>query len=564
MSWSHLYRAVTALIFAVFLSAPLGFEMGRAAETGGSSSDYIPDASYYLLMAEIAIQRKEYLTAAEEYSNAAAQSTDPELAGRAAEFAFEYGYDAFALSGVRRWLSLDPENRLAHEYAARLHFRRHDFDQALDHWRIALGPVDERSEEDYFSLGADLGEENDAVGVTRLLSRLAADAPDSPALRLVLGQAALRSGAYDLALGSAGLAARGAPEWVEPEILRARALLSSGAEYQALEVMEALLSRQPSLGIELEFVRLLAASGRNTRAMETLRDLVKKYGVYPELVRLHGLLSLSVEDTDAAERDFKELARRSENVYESLFYLGQIAQTRGDYRDSIRLLGRVLGGPYLFPAQLNIASAYSSLGEYQAGIDHLQKFAVKYPHYAVDSLQPQALLLQQMGRTDEALATYDLILRFAPRNVELLVLKAVLLEESGDLGAGMKVMREAVAIAPYNAGVLNTLGYTLVNRTRRHAEGYRLIRLALELQPESPAIVDSMGWALYRLGRLEEARSYLELAYSLMEDPELVAHLGELLWVTGEQERATELWNSAIVTFPDSKPLNSTREKYLQ
>jgi len=566
MSRLNLPRTLLAKIIASCFIAPFLACAGWAAESSsaGGSADYIPDASYYLLMAEIAVQRREYLTAAEEYSNAAAQSTDPELAGRATEFAFEYGYDAFALSGVRRWLALDPEDRLAHSFAARLYLRRNDLDRALQHWRMSLGPVTERSDEVYFGLAADLAEEGNAVGATTLLTRLTTDAPDSPVLRLVLGQAALRSGAFELALGSAERAAKTDPEWLEPQILRARALLSLGAEYQALEIMEALLEQQTFLGFELEYVRMLATSGRSTRAMDSLRELAKKYGVHAELVRLHGLLSLAQDDLDSAERDFGELAKRSENVYESYYYLGQIAIARSEYRAAISLLSRIRGGAYLFPAQLSISGAYQSLGQHQAGIDHLKKFAGNYPHYAVDSLRPQAQLLQQMGRTDDALATFDLLLRLQPRRVDVMILRAVLLEESGPLDQAIDAMRQALEIAPWNATVLNTLGYTLVNRTRHYAEGYRLIRLALELEPNSPGIIDSMGWALFRQGKLEAARSYLELAYSMLEDPELVAHLGEVLWVTGERERATELWNASLVENPDSKPLLTTRQKYLK
>jgi tetratricopeptide (TPR) repeat protein len=298
--------------------------------------------------------------------------------------------------------------------------------------------------------------------------------------------------------------------------------------------------------------------------MEKIRELVKKYGINAELVRMHGLLSLAQEDLDRAEQDFKELVNRGDDVYESLYYLGQIALARGEYREGIRILGRIHGGAYLFPAQLNIAGAYHSLGQQQAGIDHLKKFGADYPHFAVASLKPQAQLLRQMGRRDDALATYDLILRFQPRSVDVMILRAVLLEESGRLDEAIDEMRRALEIAPLDASVLNTLGYTLANRTRRYSEAYRLIRLAFELEPDSPAIVDSMGWVLFRQGKLEIARSYLELAYSMMEDPELVAHLGEVLWATGEQVRATELWDAGLVKYPDSEPLKTTRQRYLQ
>jgi len=103
----------------------------------------------------------------------------------------------------------------------------------------------------------------------------------------------------------------------------------------------------------------------------------------------------------------------------------------------------------------------------------------------------------------------------------------------------------------------------LTNRTRRHDEAYRLIRLALELDPGSAPVIDSMGWVLYRKGRLDEARSYLELALSQLEDPEIMAHLGEVLWVSDERERALAIWDKGLVDYPDSQPLIETRLRFV-
>ena len=125
-------------------------------------------------------------------------------------------------------------------------------------------------------------------------------------------------------------------------------------------------------------------------------------------------------------------------------------------------------------------------------------------------------------------------------------------------------MQEVVALAPYDANSLNTLGYTLANRTRRYKEAYPLIRLALELDPGNPAIIDSMGWVLYRQGKTEEARSYLEQAHSILRDPELMAHLGEVLWVTGERDQARALWAEALAAYPDSEPLIETTGKFIE
>jgi tetratricopeptide (TPR) repeat protein len=542
------------------------FVFGCATQAPGEPevAEYIPDASYYLLMAEIAVQRKEYLSAAKEYLNAAMQSDDPEIADRATAFAFEYGYDAFALSGARRLLEIDPDNVTGHQYAGRLYLRRNDLIRALYHWRQALGPVEQRTDDDYLDLGAELLGETNAHGVTALLSRLSTDAPDSAGLSLALAQAAYRTGAFELALVSARRAIDGGQDSEGAQILIARTLLVTGAEYQALQFMEAQLAANPSFGLELEYQSLLVAAGRTRRAMERFGDLVERYGTHPELVRVHGLISLQEGEVDEAERDFTQLVKQGQRVYESLYYLAQVALTRGDYREAIRVLSRIRGEPYLLSAQLRIAAAYGALDEPQAGLDHLDTFASDFPRYAVDVLEPRAQLLNQMGRVDDALETYDRLLRFRPDTVKIMIAKAVVLDQAGQLNEAIDIMERTVAIAPVNSAALNTLGYTLTNRTGHHKKGYELIRRALEIEPESPATIDSMGWALYRQGRLEEARSYLELAYSLLDDPELVAHLGEVLWRLGEKERARELWDRAFAADPENEPLKETRERFLR
>jgi Flp pilus assembly protein TadD len=534
------------------------FISGCATQTTSTETpevEYIPDASYYLLIAEIASQRREFLTAAEGYLNAAQRSTDPELASRATKIAFEYGYDGLAMSGARIWVKLDPDEPLAHEYLGTLYLRRNNLDRSVEHWRAALGPVAERSNDAYVSLGAELGRESNRDGVTTLFIKLAIEDPDSPGLRFSLGQAAFQSGSYALALDSARRAVRTDPSWIQSQILLARSLLAVGDDYEALRYMDRLLLQNPGLGLELEYIRMLEQADRGGRARQRIRELASRYGAHPELVRTHGLISLNAGDMEDAERDFNELINHGDNVYESLFYLGQIQFERHDYWDATRTLNRIRGGPYLLPAQRRIISAYARLGLEEAAMDHIDAFAANFPRYALELKQSRAQLLQQMHRYDDAIAVYDELITYKPDDIELLIARAVLLDLAGQLNEAIDDMRYAVELAPANAVALNTLGYTLANRTGRQKEGYQLIRLALELNPGNPAIIDSMGWVLFRMGKVEEARSYLELAHSLLNDPELVAHLGEVLWVTGEQDRARALWDASRADYPENHPL---------
>jgi len=539
---------------------------GTSRETVPEST-YIPDASYYLLMAEIAAQRKEYLTAAEQYLNTALLSDDAELARRATEFAADYGYDAFALSAARRWLELEPENRAAREHVGRLYLRRYDMDRAYAH--LSALPGDPPEERAILALGADLAGEDNTSGVTTVFKRLARQfsnsaGPDPAGLQLALARAAMRSGDYELALlaaGKAGNVNAGSPE---PQFLIAQAKMAQGNEVEALALIERLRTDPPSIAVELEYVRLLAAGGRVAQANRQLASLAKTYGMQPDFVRIHALINLAAGDLDLAERNFENLLSAGQNVYECMYYLGRISVMRGAYQAGIDYFARIRGGAYLVPAQIAEARAYRDINEWQTGLEGLQAFARDYPRHALTIEPTRAHLLFASGERQQSLDVLDELLNLQPDSVELLLVYGALLDLAGELDQSLDVMRRAVELAPMDANALNTLGYTLANRTRRHKEAYRLIRQSLELEPDSPAIIDSMGWVLYRLGRYEEARSYLEQAYSLMGDPEVVTHLAELLWVTGEVDSARALLERSLVEYPDHELLIETQARVPQ
>jgi Flp pilus assembly protein TadD len=112
-------------------------------------------------------------------------------------------------------------------------------------------------------------------------------------------------------------------------------------------------------------------------------------------------------------------------------------------------------------------------------------------------------------------------------------------------------LKRALEMQPENATVLNYLGYSWIDRGINLEEGFDLIRKAVALEPESGQIVDSLGWAHYRLGQYEEAVDYLERAVALEPgDPVLNDHLGDAYWKAGRQKEAGFQWRRALKLDP--------------
>jgi tetratricopeptide (TPR) repeat protein len=132
-----------------------------------------------------------------------------------------------------------------------------------------------------------------------------------------------------------------------------------------------------------------------------------------------------------------------------------------------------------------------------------------------------------------------------PGSIAILYTQALLAAEIGRVDIAENNLRMVIAAQPENAAALNALGYTLADQTERYEEAEALIRQAYILQPDEASIIDSMGWVAYRLGRMPEALEFLQKAWQLEKNPEIAAHLGEVLWVVGNQEAAIAIWGEA-------------------
>lgn len=554
-------RVTTAAIGAMVAVALAGCAAGGPTAPPGDPS-YVPGAGYHLMMAEIAVQRGAYRTAAEEYLNAAERSDDPEVSQRAAQFAFDYGFDAWALRAARRWSSLDPGDTSAHLVLARLYLGRNDLQDAAREAGLALGPDSERVADDYLLLVGELGEEDNAAGLTRVMTRLAAVTPPSPDLSLALGMAALDSRDFELAL-EAARGAMGGERTAQANQLVIRTLMAQGKEQQALDELDRQLRAAPTLLLELERVRILAAMDRHEEALQALAGLDARDKGNAEIARLSAFISMDAGDMEKAWEHFAALVNAGQGSDESIYYMAQIAENNAQPDQALRLYGRVQDGPFLVPAQIAVLRLAEGSGDLQSALGRLGDFARDYPAYAGDALQLRAGVLERAGRAEEALDALDEALAGKPQDVGLLLARGALLDRTGRLDDALADMRAAVAVAPDSALALNALGYTLADRKRDLDEAYRLVRRAIEIEPANAAILDSLGWVYYRQRRLPEARSYLALAYAAFPDPEVAAHLGEVMWQQGERDAARSLWNEARERDPESRALQAVMARLM-
>ena len=275
-----------------------------------------------------------------------------------------------------------------------------------------------------------------------------------------------------------------------------------------------------------------------------------------------GLLALEAGDTGAARERFRRLLALGQRREQARFYLGRATEAEGDYDRALDWY-RQVGGQLRGDAQLRIATVLAAQGRLEDARRHLQGLRQRQPDMAVPSFAVEGDILRNAGRPEESLDLLTRALDQHPDASDLRYSRAMTAIGLDRIGQAVSDLEHILELEPENAQVLNALGYTLVDSTERVDEGAELIRRAFELNPDDPAIIDSMGWAAYRQGRPEEALAYLRQAHGMIDDAEIAAHLGEVLWTLGQRDEARAVWQDALEADPDHPVLRRTMERLL-
>jgi tetratricopeptide (TPR) repeat protein len=255
------------------------------------------------------------------------------------------------------------------------------------------------------------------------------------------------------------------------------------------------------------------------------------------------------------------LVARGSHVDSAHVNLGRIYEERNDPQNALNEYGQVGPGNDYLPAQLRQADILMSNGSTAEASKRLAQARADQPDYTIQLYLIEAETLTNNNQSDRGWQVLSQALKQYPDDLNLLYTRAMLAEKRDDLKQMETDLRAILKREPDNAMALNALGYTLSDRTTRYAEAKELIERAHQLNPEDPAVLDSLGWVNYRLGNLDEAERLLREALERYPDHEVAAHLGEVLWAKGEQREARKVWGKALEQQPDSPVLRSTLKR---
>ncbi|MFY8134048.1 MAG: tetratricopeptide repeat protein [Aquimonas sp.] len=560
--------------YLLLLLALAGPSPAVDADEARPPAPVLGDALLPLLEGEFALQQGDSAAAAMAYVEAAKQSSDPSVAERAARVALLADERLLLLDALKRWRELDPKSLGGRQFEQVALIREQRFDEAAE-GLVAL--MAEGEEGQRLAIQALAGSGAPALEVLSRVLETPGLPPDF-GLWVALGGLAQQWGDADLAARVVERAGEVFPEDRRVGLWRAEVLLRQ----QRTEAAGAALDAVLALGLTDIPERLRAASlldglGQPERAAELLAEgeqsdatfagraaYLARLGESDALQALYGLIKADAVAAIGPESSVETTVFDAGISDDRRFLLGQIAEVLELGEEALRWYSAVSDPARRLPAQLRIAVLHEQAGRGAEAIETLQ--AVQGSDSEDGETLRNAFLLEAelLNRRGELVPSIDALnrgLQIFEDDRALLYARALTYERLDRVPEAIIDLQVLVTEDPEDADALNALGYTMADRTTDFEEALGYIERALALSPEQPAILDSMGWVLFKLGRHQEALDYLQRAFAAQEDAEIAAHLAEVLAALGREEEAREIWQKGAGLDPDNRAIQRLREQ---
>jgi tetratricopeptide (TPR) repeat protein len=529
---------------------------GRTSAVLAAEPESPPGPEALLAEGAAAVERGDLTAAGRAYRLAAEASDDEAVAEQATRATFDNYQLSDALLSAERWLKINPSSEQAARYAGVAALSLHRLDAAQAHFGALVDTAYVSPAAGFLALLPVIMDEATPPDVTELFRRLSLLHPKVAEGHDALGNAALRSENYALALSSAQEAVRLAPYWVPAKLLLARATIASGREDEGLAMARDLaLAPDADISTHMEYALVLASTGHDEEARAILTPYASGTTVVPAAVRTLGMLDLQGDDLKAANARFEELLSMGSQSYDALYYLGVLAERRDDETNAIRYYSRVTSGEQAIAAQQRVAFLKARKGGVDAGLDYLAQFGRTEPSLGPRVVMARAGLLSSLDDEKRSLAVLDAGLEKYPEVLDLRLARVFAYERLGQGDASVRELRSLLAARPGDPVIQNALGYTLADQDRDIADAHALVAAALAQTPDSAAVMDSMGWVLYREKNYPQALEYLQRARERDDDAEICLHLGDVQWSMGDEAAARKTWQEALERHPGNKPL---------
>ena len=520
------------------------------------------DALYQLLVAEVAGYRGEYSTALEKYVDMALKTRDAGVAQRAAMLAVYLKRYEEALTTSKIWVEQEPDSIEARRYLSEQLLRIGDMEQAIVHMEAIKNLGGLANFESFAYSAANMDDKGREV-LLEAMSRMLAEYPGDEQLMFSKAVLLEQSGQLEEALQLANQLLVSKKD-INVIVLKVNALKDLLRTDEALVFLESTLEElADKRRLRLIYARMLFEAERLVDAERQYELVHQQAPNDSDILFALALISMEQGKDESAKGYLNQMIRFNRRANEAHYYLGSIADKNDEIPQAISEYKMVGPGREYLAAQVRIAALLADQDRLDDARAHLENQRANNPDRYNRLVMIEGQLLSERGHEAEFFELLEMVIKKQPENVELLYFRAMTGQSLGRLDVLERDLLRVIDIDPGNADAMNALGYTLADQTDRHDEALVLIERALEIKPNEAAFIDSLGWVQYRLENYKDAVTNLRKALSLFDNDEVAAHLGEVLWVSGEQQEARNVWQKALDARPDSDILKRVIKRFV-
>ena len=522
------------------------------------------DSLYNLLAAEFAGNSGDIDASLKHYRLAAESIEDSRIAARTAYIAL-YGerYDE-ALVALERWREQEPGAEDLPVMYATVYLKLEQPEKAVPYIEELLSVTGGTSVDEAMVVKQLLAKDASTKDAYLVLQKLNAGEDKNKHILILQSRYAAELKKYDESLAILDQVLEIDPSLHEVLIIKARILFAMGKHEEASALIKQVVEEFPDNNeLRLQYARMLVEQHSLKAATEQYSVLHKNLPEDGEITLSLALLNIELNNLDEAIVALEHLIDIDKKVSVANYYLARIAQNRGDEKQAVAYYLRVKTSDYTFDAQLRIGVLLSMLGRSDEGLAKLEALAEAQSNWDLraKAYLAQGEVLRKEQRYKEGVEMYSRALQQNGEDINLLYARGLMAEKVDRLDMAEADLLKVISKEPNNADALNALGYTLADRTSRYNEALEYINRAAELEPDEPAILDSLGWVSYRQGRMDDAIKWLSRAFEKLEDAEIAAHYGEVLWRNNQKDKAREVWGKGKAKNAKNPVLIETLER---
>tara|TARA_B100000795_G_scaffold16587_1_gene11090 strand:+ start:1172 stop:2893 length:1722 start_codon:yes stop_codon:yes gene_type:complete len=537
------------------------FNENLPAKISTTNSEFV----YKFLLAEIATQRNDLNSAGHIYLDLAKLTKSIPLAERATRIAGSARNARLAMDAANIWKKLDKVSIEPQRILAELFITSGNLAKARPLIKILLEKEEKTRAEGFLYLNKILSQVENKKNALRFILDISKPYMNIKEARFAIAHAAFSAGNKKMAIEELDKIEYINSKWETAALFRGYIIGQDWPE-KALAFYQDYLRKNPkSNEVRLEYAKALTNVKKYDEAKKQFLKLVNSSLATSEISLTVALLSMELGDNILAEKYFMQsLERGHPKPAQIHIYLSGIYDERGDFDEALTWLKKITSGEYFLDSRILMGEFIAKYKSVDSAIEMLNDLKKRnlLPNEKLIILRNKASLLLSENRNQDA---YDLMRLEEEKFKDSPEFKfdyAILSEKMGNTLLMEQLLLEAIKLKPDYSTAYNALGYSYADRGIKLQEAKRYIEIALSYEPNNHYILDSMGWIHFKLGNIEIASRFIEKAYLINKDPEIAAHLGEILWVQGKKKEAREIWKSSLNRHPSNTILLETTNRF--